>query len=486
MSKVLLYLLYFFVYSIAFIILGKSSARGNDTISSFFVGNRKLSAGKLFFTFTGTWISAATILGLTGRVFEVGYSAVIVSVIPWFIGAVMLVFISGKLYENDVVTIPELVGKRYNSPGLQILLGIILVLCYVLYLVIQMKGFGMVAAALFGIEYKVAVTLIFLFIVYSTFGGNHTVIRTDAFNLIILSLSIFIIYLRIIGQIGDLGRISSLAKEITGYAHGGVVSLTETGSLVRLSMIEPKDWLIYMTMFFGWGLGLAANPQYMIRIISAKDKKSARKMILMSLVFLVVFYFVLVQIGLGMRVLFPQIQANVATDNIFIYVINNLLYSVWSGFFLISILGACISTANSQLLLLGESLSYDIMRNIRKKPMSESSTLNWTRVFILLGGMCSWLLSFRPPEDLLVYGSSIWGIFAATFTPAVYGTILYKGATKNGVWASVIVGGLSCLIFYQMDMEIHPSFPAVLLSIAAFSVVCHMDHKRGEGTRDAS
>lgn len=30
---------------------------------------------------------------------------------------------------------------------------------------------------------------------------------------------------------------------------------------------------VYISMFFGWGMGLASNPQYMVRILAAKDKK---------------------------------------------------------------------------------------------------------------------------------------------------------------------------------------------------------------------
>mgnify|MGYP000211189448 CR=1 FL=1 len=41
---------------------------------------------RLFFTFVGTWVSAATILGFTGNVYHSGLSVIASSVIPWFIG----------------------------------------------------------------------------------------------------------------------------------------------------------------------------------------------------------------------------------------------------------------------------------------------------------------------------------------------------------------------------------------------------------------
>ena len=58
-----MYLVYFGVYSLAILFIGKSSFGESDSISKFFVGERKIGLCRLFFTFVGTWISAATILG---------------------------------------------------------------------------------------------------------------------------------------------------------------------------------------------------------------------------------------------------------------------------------------------------------------------------------------------------------------------------------------------------------------------------------------
>ena len=109
----------------------------------------------------------------------------------------------------------------------------------------------------------------------------------------------------------------------------------------------------------------------MVRMISAGSKRTAKRMILCSLAFLAVFYFVLTQIGLGLRVLFPGMSLYAGNDDVLITAIHQLMYSRLSGFFLISIIGACISTANSQLLLIGSSLSYDVLSKIGTRKMEE-------------------------------------------------------------------------------------------------------------------
>ena len=70
MSRTLVYLIYFTLYSFLLLFIGKSSLRDSDSIAKFFVGEKKTGTRALFFTFVGTWISAATILGYTGNVYQ--------------------------------------------------------------------------------------------------------------------------------------------------------------------------------------------------------------------------------------------------------------------------------------------------------------------------------------------------------------------------------------------------------------------------------
>ena len=50
--------------------------------------------------------------------------------------------IRDRLYDAKVLTIPELLGRRYDSRWIQILAALVMVACYIFYLVIQIKGFG--------------------------------------------------------------------------------------------------------------------------------------------------------------------------------------------------------------------------------------------------------------------------------------------------------------------------------------------------------
>lgn len=482
MSKTALYLLYFCLYSVALLIIGKTSLGGSDTPRDYFICERKVNLPLSVCTFTGTWVSAITILSLTGSVYEDGLAVLFYSVIPWFLGAFLLALVTRRLYQNDVITVPELFRIKYRSRALQGVYGLIFMVVYIFYLVSQYKGFGMVASALFNIPYPIAVGMVYLFILYTTFGGYRSVVRTDMFNLILLSVSLAVVLFSILSKVGGLGELYRQVDEISGYAHPAVQAPTQKGQLLSLfgGRYTP---LVSLSMFWGWGLGLAANPQYVIRLLGAKDSATARKTVFWSLGLLALLYFALIHIGLGMRALVPSLHTSETTDGIIIHLINHELYGPWSGFFFFSVIGACISTANSQLLLIASSFSYDVVRGLSRRELPERQVVRLGRLAVLGGGTLAMLLTLNPPFTLS-YGGDVWGVVSILLFPPLYGTLLTKTLTKKGIWACILTGCAAIVVLYPMyyrgALAAHPAMYGVLLSSAAMLLVSRIDRRREE------
>lgn len=125
-----------------------------------------------------------------------------------------------------------------------------------------------------------------------------------------------------------------------------------------------------------------------------------------SLILLAFLYFALVHIGLAARGLVPQAPAVASSDEIIVHLMNNELYSVWSGFFLFSVIGACVSTANSQLLLIAPSFSYDVVHTVSPSPISERQVLNLGRLAVFGGGTVSMLLAIVQASVLIAHNIS--------------------------------------------------------------------------------
>ncbi len=486
MNKAIIYLIYFTLYTVILLWFGKDGFKKTNNLKDFFVAGNSLGLMPCIFTFIATWFSAASMQGLSGSIYAYGYAIVLYSVIPWFIGSAFLVAIVPKLKEYDILTVPEFFRIRYDSKILQAMGGCIIILSYTLYMIIQIRGFGVVMSELLDINYTLAIILVYMFIIYTTFGGLFSVVKTDGLNFMLLALSIALAVFMILKNTNSITNIHQQAALIATRPFPDAPFITERGALLDSFSKGVYAPLIIMNGFWGWGLGLAANPQYAIRIISAKNKKTAVKMICYSVLIMTFIYLGIFIIGLGSRVLQPSINSISSVDEVFPYIINKVIYSNLSGLILIGITAAAISTANSQLLILASGFTYDIFRNYTSKNMDDNKYMNLTRIFILVAGTISLILSINPPMSLLIYGNHIWGIFSVTFLLPLYGGLFWKKATKEGAIASFL-GGLTTMMAFVLryrvigkDSEhmIHPALPGVIVAILLFFTVSKYTYVR--------
>ena len=461
MNKIMLYLIAFSVYSLLILIAGKGGLKETETVEDFFVGGKSMKLMPSIFTFTATWFSVASMMGFTGSVYNSGYEVFLMSVVGWFFGAGFLVLIVDVIREYDLTTIPEFFRKRYGSKGLQVFGGFTVIFCYIMYIIIQITGFGIVVSNLLDISYSMSIFLVYLFIVYTTYGGFFSVARTDALNIIITVTGVVITAFLILSRFESIESLHLLAKE---------AAVANSGSIFRIN--TPLTVLISTSM--AWGLGLAVNPQYLIRISSADSALTAKKMISYSVFILAALYVLLALVGMGGRVLEPHIQAIVPVDEIYSYLINNTIYTRFSGLILIGMAAAAISTINSQLLILSSGFMVDIVTTVAGREIRQDRMLNYSRIVIVIAATASLVLSFTPPASLLIYGSIIWSIFSITFFIPVYGGSIWKKANRTGAAASISAGLVVMLYslqkqgFFNSSYSVHPVIPSFAAAVIFF------------------
>lgn len=474
MPKSYVFLIIFFIYSIALLYYGKSGYKEIETIDDFFSGGRKMSLIACISTFVATWFSAASMQGLPGAIYIYGYTIAFYSVIPWLLGAAGLYLLVPKLRASGTRTIPEYLNQRYNSRFMQIAGGSIVIINFIMYLVIQVRGFGLVISEFLEITYPVAVIIVYVFVLYTTFGGMFSIAKSDGFNSLIILVGVMLALGFILNRVGGVEGILDQSKLIEGFAMKGNDYYTPKWSLLKPLAGGNMPVLSLISAFFAWGLGLAANPQYTVRIIAAKDDKTAKKMIVGSVGILTVIYIAIILIGLGSRVMMPSVENIDSIDAIFPYVFNAQFPSVISGIILMAIIAAAISTANSQLLVVSSSFVYDIYRLIRPQNQNDDSLLWLSRAVVFIAGSIALALAFSPPEGLIIYGGYIWGVFSAVFFLPLYGGMFWKKATRNGAVYSIIAG-LSTMIISivvrwnnQSVFDVNPALISVIVAGIVF------------------
>ncbi|MDD3155353.1 MAG: hypothetical protein PHS41_10835, partial [Victivallaceae bacterium] len=118
--------------------------------------------------------------------------------------------------------------------------------------------------------------------------------------------------------------------------------------------------------------------------------------------------------------------------------ISRVLPVAFLYIFSITLLSAAMSTMSSLFHVTCSSLGHDLYCTMVKKP--EGSV--WcNRVGILLGIAASVVLGYNLPAGIVARGTAIFfGICAAAFLPSYVAALYWRGATRAGVWASILTG----------------------------------------------
>ncbi|KYO66972.1 sodium:solute symporter family protein [Thermovenabulum gondwanense] len=480
MVKSFLFMSFFFIYTILIVYSTRSGFYDTYNVEDFFLAGKKLNTFYSTGTFIATWFSAASILGLGSYLYIYGISAVFYSILPWFFGAVLLYFLSKTIRKSNIHTFPEFFQEKYNSQLLQKSSSIIMIISYVFYITMQIKGFGMVMSMLLDIPYSLSLLLVYLYIFYTTFGGLFSVVKSDALNAAVIFVSLFIFAVYIIKLNKGLANLYINALNVDTPP-----LLIWNISTPRGGLLDPfckglRPPLYLLSSFFGWGLGLAANPQYIIRIVSAKSDKTAKNMIVYSLIILSVIYFFVIFGSIGLRVLIPIFvdSSNKNIDDIVPLLFNRIAPSWITGVFLIGIIAASVSTANSELLLISTSFWNDLLKRFYKNIGDEDKILNINRILIGIAGTVSMILSLNPPENLIEYGGNIWGIFSSSIFVPLYATMFIKKPKKLSAEISFFSGLITYMLFFILQNRanipyiklIHPGMPGFIVSLAGFIV----------------
>ena len=249
------YLAAFAVYTISIILLTGQSFPQRESLRSFYIGRRGVPLWPTVGTFCATWISPLSLVGFSMWYYREGYIAFWASVNGWMLGFLLFPFIVGRLRRARVVSLPEWLEKTYGDVRVRKLAAAAMVFLYTIYLVIQFRAFGVIVSYMLEIPQGFASTsLIYLFVLYTTFGGYPSVVRSDTLNLLLIVAGVSAAaWFAVPGGFSLSAAAGILSAEGERFAAEGLsLSGALSGTVIMLA----------------WGLGVAGNPQYAIRIIA--------------------------------------------------------------------------------------------------------------------------------------------------------------------------------------------------------------------------
>jgi sodium/proline symporter len=227
-----------------------------------------------------------------------------------------------------------------------------------------------------------------------------------------------------------------------------------------------------------WGLGYFGQPHILARFMAADSVKSipAARRISMTWMILTLAGAVAVGFfGIAYFAAHPEVAGPVGENPERVFIeLAKLLFNPWiAGILLSAILAAVMSTLSCQLLVCSSALTEDFYKAFLRKGASQTELVWVGRAMVLLVALIAIALAANPENRVLGLVSYAWAGFGAAFGPVVILSLLWKGMTRNGALAGMLVGAATVIVWKNWIglglYEIIPGFILATLAIVIFS-----------------
>lgn len=444
--------------------------RASNSLSDYWVAGRNVKSFIGGAALYSTFGSAHTLMGVIGLGYTLGLAIHQYSMISAGLGMALGAILLGAPLQkygkiNGKFTLTDYLSDRYNSKSINILVSFLIIITLVPVIGMQIYAGALATSYLIGVPYEtIAIILVASFLIYTSIGGMHAITIT---NVIQTFLMIIFTLVPAIAVLSYFGGFSNLMSEAT-----------TNNPIVGGSQLETISLIGGVITFATYAL---AMPTIIMRIFTSNNIKSSRISLAWGGIFGAMNYMFAIPIVLGAVALFPALDN---ADFAYIAVAQETL-PVWLvGACVVAIFAALMSTTDAMLLAVGASVGRDIV-NVVKPNVTDQQRKRITIVTQLIVAIIALLIALNPPGLISIIVSMVSGAIGATFGPALIGGLWWKGATKAGAIASILVGLATNVVIVFGGIAVpplsHPVF-AVPLAVATFILVSLMTRPPDEAT----
>ncbi len=384
------------------------SIKGFD---DYVLAGRKQKQGIVTMSILATVVGASATMGISSLAARYGITAFL-----WLGSggiALMLqsVFLSEKVRNLNVYTLPGLAGLTAGREG-KILTAVIIVISWTGIIAAQFVALASIASLLTGIKAGALFMIICsaVIIIYTAFGGQFSIMRTDALQFVLLAAGITAALFAVMG-----GSSISMADIIRFKGNG-------SGDTVTIVKIFHLVFIVGGAYFIG--------PDIFSRNFTSDSAVTARKATMTAGAALLLISIAVTLTGVYAALLNPGLS-----ENPFIFIIKNAAGKYGAIVIILGLLSAVISSTDTCIMTASAIIGKDIIGR---------TNVIATRVIVLITGTASLFLAlFR--KDILSLLTGTYSVFSPGVVFPLFTSLLVYGKRKisKPLWlAAVCAGGL--------------------------------------------
>jgi len=308
--------------------------RGRGGIDYLLAG-RRLTLPVFVATLVTTWYGG--ILGIGEYAWRFGISTWLVFGVPYYIAAVLFaLWLAPRLRRSGAITIPDLLADAYGRPaslaGAAAVYASTVPVAYLLMLAVllaQVTGLGFGTAVVVAAVFSAA---------YVGLSGFRAVVRTDVLQFVLMYGGFLILLPAALAHTGGFTGLWSQLPETHRLWDGG------------LGWQTVVVW--YLIAF-----QTVVEPAFYQRVFAARDPRTARNGVLVSVGLWIIFDFLTVFSGLAARVLMPTLDDPMAAFP----ALASAVLSPWmAAVFMVGLFATIMSTLDSYLFIAATTIGHDL------------------------------------------------------------------------------------------------------------------------------
>ncbi|MGD2126411.1 MAG: sodium:solute symporter family protein [Desulfobacteraceae bacterium] len=392
----------------------------------YWVAERRYQTGRITASLVATIFGASSTMGIIG----LGYARGLTGAWWSLIGGIALIpfalFLAARVRSLEVYTLPDILRKAYGE-GVAVPAGVMIALAWCGVIAAQMIAAGRLLQSLFPFGFQIALVIVaVVFVLYTYWGGQLSVIRTDFWQFFLFVGGLFV----------------ALAFLLSSHPFAAGTGGGVPPGHFDFPVSEGFNWYEVMVFYpLIVGLPYLVGPDIYSRVLCARDDSVARRAALQAALVVIPLSFLLAFFGIMARGKFSNIAPEAAlTETLKAFVPLGLKGLIVAGF-----LGAVMSSADTCLISASTILTLNVLRPIFRTP--EEKHLNTTRISVLVLGAVAWFIASQKQgiisSLLLGYTIFVGGVVLPTL--ASFFRQRLKITPQGALWAITIGGGSAIL-----------------------------------------
>ena len=437
----------FIISIVIYISAGIIIARKVKNSDDFFVMSEKGSTLLIVGTLAATYLSAVTLLGISGISYSEGPLVIAAtgSFGAWIGTLLAIIYVGRKMKSLGCKTMPDFFRERFNNRAVTSIATVIMIIGLLGYGVIQLIGAGLLIEELTGIDFSLIIIIfVIALLAFSLYGGMYGVVVTDTIMFFVMIAVSAIVAPWLIHKAG-FSEMKALSDSLEGYW--------------TLAGTQNRPLSFTFSQFLVWIIFFTCTPALVSRVFPAKNDFVILKATLIG-VFLAAFMQIPIFLAAsGMQVIQPGIEQ---TDRVMIIAFLEHSPSILGGIGLAALMAAIMSTTSTLFVIAGFGLSRDLYQNLKRNNLSEKKQMMVNRVAqLIIGAIVAAIAISRPAA---IYWISIYAgaLFGVGWLPSVIAGLEWKRMNYKAALGSMILGVLSFVLITEFEKAVLIKLPNFL------------------------